>query len=82
MIKLNTHFNMISKIDDSKKLIFLSWLWANGFVIECTPGFLYVDSQVKSFDLNDYKLLGESLPELFKQYKLNDILFLLKYFEA
>ena len=82
MIKLNTHFNMISKTDDCNKLIYLSWLWANGFVIECKDGFLYVDSRVKSFDLNDYKLLGESLSELYIQYKLNDILFLLKDIEV
>lgn len=50
------YFNDKDQRNETAKLIYLAWLWANEFVIEDSDGLPYVDPRMESFKLDDYEL--------------------------
>ena len=70
--KVTKHFSLVPQTKAPNKLIYLAWLWANDFVIECEDGFCYVDPRVKGFNLKEYGLMGGEggLRGLLEEYSL------------
>ncbi|MBA6151450.1 hypothetical protein [Gelidibacter maritimus] len=69
------HFNDPDEREHITKLIYLAWLWANGFVMIDLDGFYFVDSRVEDFEVEDYELEGggTNLHETYYNHGLDEL---------
>lgn len=73
------HFDDPVQREYEGKLIYLAWLWANGFVREGSEGFYDVDPRMKKFSLSDYEDEdgGTNLLTTYEDHSLEDLAHLL-----
>ncbi len=74
------HFNDPIQREHDIRLIYLAWLWANGFVIDEDINFVHIDFRIKNFDPEELEEQDgtNDLLSLNMLYNLDEILPLLK----
>lgn len=69
------HFKDPSQRKQHGKLMYLAWLWVNGFVMKDSSGFYYVDPRMTKFCLSDYEDEdgATNLFTTYEDYSLEDL---------